>query len=71
MVTVCISDTEADGQPSKSQRKGSVSFMKETTQLGLCPKMVLRRGHPAGMLEIGISSRSQVLQDHDASRKKS
>ena len=74
--TLPFRHTEADGQPrtkaKKSGGKGSVALLKETVQVGClsqdCP---LKNFILQEVGKLGIKSRSQVLQDHDESRKNS
>ena len=76
MVTVLISDTLKLVHPSskskKSARKGSVAVLKENIQWVVCPKnSPQKKVYSAGNWKIVLESHSQVLKDHDASRKNS
>ena len=68
--------TEAGGQPSskkskKSGGQGSAALVKENFQMGcVFQDNPQKKVYCAGSWKIGIKSRSQVLQDHDASRVK-
>ena len=76
MVTVVITDSlEADGQPVKSRRKVTEKdqwlYLIENIGMGCVSQEKPHKSLFRGKLEVGINSSSQVLEDHDASRKNS